>query len=147
MKTFAFIALISIACSCSGFSTEQGQPVSDKIYTFADIEKGKAALKDNVVRLEILKLLGEPGDLGNGMLRFLAKDTSKGATPYGQVAFSARRFGKNGTRQRSTSRGPVYRLRSRACFSREKSRRDQRRGRDARFGRKRQSDLFLVSLS
>jgi hypothetical protein len=87
MKTFAFVALICIAYTCSGLSAEPGPPVSDKIYTFADIEKEKSALKDKVVRVQILKLLGEPGDLGNGMLRFLAKDSSNSATPYGQVAF------------------------------------------------------------
>lgn len=63
-------------------------PVSDKVYSFQEIEKNKAALKDKVVKIEILKLLGEPSDLmGNGTLRFIAKDTSNGATPYGQVAF------------------------------------------------------------
>ena len=63
-------------------------PVSDKTYTFQEIEKNKAALKDKVVKIEILKLLGEPSDLmGNGTLRFIAKDTSNGAAPYGQVAF------------------------------------------------------------
>ena len=40
------------------------------------------------MKIEILKLLGEPSDLmGNGTLRFIAKDTSNGAAPYGQVAF------------------------------------------------------------
>src|SRR2546429_181777 len=88
MKTFAFVALISVACCCSSLPAEQGQPASDKIYTFADIEKEKAALKDKVVRIQIFKLLGEPSDLmGNGTLRFIAKDTSKSATPYGQLAF------------------------------------------------------------
>jgi hypothetical protein len=63
-------------------------PASDKIYTFQDIEKQKTQLKDKIVRLEILKLLGEPSDLlGDGTFRFIAKDTSKSATPYGQVAF------------------------------------------------------------
>ena len=63
-------------------------PVSEKIYTFQDIEKNKAKLKDKIVKIEILKLLGEPSDLmGNGTMRFIAKDTSKGAAPYGQIAF------------------------------------------------------------
>jgi hypothetical protein len=106
MKTFAFIALISIACSCSGFSAEQGQSVSEKIYTFADIEKEKAALKDKIVRVQILKLLGEPGDLGNGMLRFLAKDTSNGATPYGQVAFPREGLEKLGLANDPHREGP-----------------------------------------
>ncbi|HST29332.1 MAG TPA: hypothetical protein VLK27_00665 [Chthoniobacterales bacterium] len=63
-------------------------PVNEKTYTFQEIEKNKTALKDKVVKVEVLKLLGEPSDLmGNGTLRFIAKDTSGGATPYGQVAF------------------------------------------------------------
>jgi len=88
MKTFVFAALICLAIPCSVFSGSLPPPVSDKNYTFQEIEKNKAQLKDKVVKLEILKLLGEPSDLmGNGTLRFIAKDTSGGATPYGQVAF------------------------------------------------------------
>ena len=64
-------------------------PVSEKTYTFQDIEKQKTKLKDKIVKIEILKLLGEPSDLmGNGTLRFIAKDTSNSATPYGQVVFT-----------------------------------------------------------
>jgi hypothetical protein len=81
-------------------------PVGEKIYTFSDIEKEKAALKDKVVRIEILKLLGEPSDLGNGMLRFLAKDTSKGATPYGQVAFPHEGLEKMGLGKDPHREGP-----------------------------------------
>jgi hypothetical protein len=106
MRIFAFIALISIACSCFGFSAEQGQSVSEKIYTFADIEKEKAALKDKVVRVQILKLLGDPGGLGNGTLRFLAKDTSNSATPYGQVAFPREGLEKMGLANDPHREGP-----------------------------------------
>lgn len=64
-------------------------PVSEKTYTFAEIEKQKTKLKDKIVKVEILKLLGEPSDLmGNGTLRFIAKDTSNSATPYGQIVFT-----------------------------------------------------------
>jgi hypothetical protein len=45
-------------------------PVSDKIYSFQQIEKQKTQLKDKVVRLDIMLLLGEPSDLlGDGTLR------------------------------------------------------------------------------
>jgi hypothetical protein len=63
-------------------------PVSNKTYTFAQIEKQKAQLKDKVVRIEIMKLVAGPGDLlGDGTQRYIVEDTSKGATPYGQIAF------------------------------------------------------------
>jgi hypothetical protein len=72
----------------TGQSENFSPPLNDKTYTFAQIENEKAALKDKVVKIEISKLLGEPSDLlGNGTLRFIAKDTSNGPTPYGQVAF------------------------------------------------------------
>src|SRR6266478_7086827 len=92
MKTLAFAALVCLAIPSFVLSAEQSSalppPVNNKVYTFQDIEKNKAALKDKVVKIEILMLLGQPSDLmGNGTLRFIAKDTSKGATPYGQVAF------------------------------------------------------------
>src|SRR5437764_15183451 len=92
MRTFLLAALICLALPYSIFAADQSgalpPPVSDKSYTFQEIEKSKARLKDKVVKIEILKLLGEPSDLmGNGTLRFIAKDTSNGATPYGQVAF------------------------------------------------------------
>src|SRR5437764_14469738 len=92
MRTFLLAALICLALPYSIFAADQSgalpPPVSDKSYTFQEIEKSKARLKDKVVKIEILKLLGEPSDLmGNGTFRFIAKDTSGGATPYGQVAF------------------------------------------------------------
>ncbi len=101
MKTFAFISLVSLALPCVLLSAEQSgalpPPVSDKTYTFQDIEKNKAQLKDKVVKIEILKLLGEPSDLmGNGTLRFIAKDSSNSPTPYGQVAFPREGFEKVG---------------------------------------------------
>ena len=52
------------------------------------------------MKVEISKLLGEPSDLmGNGTLRFIAKDTSKSATPYGQIVFTKEglaKVGRNG---------------------------------------------------
>jgi len=101
MRTFLLAALICLALPYSIFAADQSgalpPPVSDKTYTFQEIEKSKAQLKDKVVKIEILKLLGEPSDLlGNGTLRFIAKDTSKGATPYGQVAFPREGFEKVG---------------------------------------------------
>ncbi len=82
-------------------------PVSDKTYTFAQIEKEKATLKDKVVKIEILKLLGEPSDLlGNGTFRFIAKDTSKGPTPYGQVVFSRDSLEKMGLASDPHKDGP-----------------------------------------
>jgi hypothetical protein len=78
-------------------SDTSAAPVSDKTYTFREIEKNKAKLKDKVVKIEILKLLGEPSDLmGNGTLRFIAKDTSNGAAPYGQIAFPKQGLDKVG---------------------------------------------------
>jgi hypothetical protein len=64
-------------------------PVSDKIYTFQQIEKQKAQLKDKVVRIEIASLVAGPGDvLDDGTQRYIVEDTSKGLAPFGQVAFS-----------------------------------------------------------
>ena len=92
MKTFALIGFLSAAVLGSSLAAGKSgalpPPVNDKVYTFQEIENNKAALKDKVVKIEILALLGEPSDLlGNGTLRFIAKDTSGGAAPYGQVAF------------------------------------------------------------
>src|SRR5256885_14644786 len=92
MKPFTLSALVIFTLSCvvsaASKSDSLPPPASDKIYSFAEIQKEKSVLKDKVVRIEILKLLGEPSDLlGNGTQRFICKDNSKGATPYGQVAF------------------------------------------------------------
>jgi hypothetical protein len=93
MKTFVLSTLTVFVLNCvtsaGSKSDSLPPPVSDKVYTFAEIQKEKAALKNKIVRIEILHLLGEPSDLlGNGTLRFICKDTSTGATPYGQVAFT-----------------------------------------------------------
>jgi hypothetical protein len=84
--------------SRKGYESESASPpVSEKTYTFQQIENQKTKLKDKVVKVEILKLLGEPSDLmGNGTLRFIAKDTSNGATPYGQIVFTKDGFEKVG---------------------------------------------------
>jgi hypothetical protein len=82
-------------------------PVSAKIYTFAQIAKQKAELKDKVVKIEILYLLGEPSDLlGNGTLRYIVKDTSNGPTPYGQVAFPREGLEKMGLTKDPHREGP-----------------------------------------
>ena len=79
------------------------------------MEKQKAELKDKVVRIEIILLLGEPSDLlGNGTQRYIVEDSSNGVAPYGQVAFPREGLKKIGLAK-------------------------------ARRGRKRESDLFLVS--
>jgi hypothetical protein len=82
-------------------------PVSDKIYTFQQIQNQKAELKDKVVKIEILYLLGEPNDLlGDGTQRYIVKDTSSGATPYGQVAFPTEGLEKMGLTKDPHREGP-----------------------------------------
>ena len=82
-------------------------PVSDKIYTFQEIQNQKAELKDKVVRIEIIYLLGEPSDLlGDGTQRYIVKDTSKGVTPYGQVAFPREGLEKMGLANDPHREGP-----------------------------------------
>ena len=62
-------------------------PVSEKTYTFQQIEAEKVALNDKVVRIELAKLLGTGRLEGDGLMHYIAKDTSGTATPYGQIAF------------------------------------------------------------
>ena len=103
---------ILLASACSLLAKEEPAslppPVSDKIYTFAQIEKQKTELKDKVVRIEITKLVGGPSDLlGDGTQRYIAKDTSKGgATPYGQVAFPREGLEKMGLANDPHREGP-----------------------------------------
>ena len=64
-------------------------PVSDKIYTFQQIQQQKAQLKDKVVKIAIASLVAGPGDdLGDGTQRYIVEDTSKSVAPFGQMAFS-----------------------------------------------------------
>ena len=53
-------------------------PVVREKFTFQQIEQQKDQLKDNIVLVEIT-LVGEGGDIGNGMLRYFAEDTSGSA--------------------------------------------------------------------
>jgi hypothetical protein len=93
-------------------SKNLSQPISDKTYTFQEIEKSKAQLKDKIVRIEILRLLGQGSDMmGDGTLRFIAKDTSGGATPYGQVAFPREGLEKTGL-DKNPDKGPL------TCYAR-----------------------------
>jgi hypothetical protein len=92
MKTFAMSALgmfvLTCVISAASKSDSLPPPVSDKIYTFQQIEQQKLDLNGKIVRIEISSLLGDgKNHLPNGALRYIAEDTSKGAMPFGQVAF------------------------------------------------------------
>lgn len=80
-------------------------PFSEKLFTFLQIEQQKLDLKERIVRVEISRVLGEGDDEGNNLLRFIAKDNSKSATPYGQVAFPRDALKKTGLQQEG--KGPL----------------------------------------
>ncbi len=80
-------------------------PFSESLFTFLQIEQQKSDLKERIVRVEISKVLGEGDDGGNNLLRFIAKDTSKSATPYGQVAFPRDALAKTGLQR--DGKGPL----------------------------------------
>jgi len=80
-------------------------PFSENLFTFWQIEQQKMNLKERIVRVEISKVLGEGDDSGNNLLRFIAKDTSKSASPYGQVAFPRDGLEKTGLQQEG--KGPL----------------------------------------
>jgi hypothetical protein len=114
MKSILAISIL-VAAASSLLATEPTkeksaslpQPVSDKIYTFEQIEKQKPELKDKVVRIEIMKLVAGPGDLlGDGTQRYIVEDTSKGVTPYGQVAFPREGLEKMGLAKDPHREGP-----------------------------------------
>lgn len=100
MKPLLTISILA-AAACSSPANEKSAslppPVSDKIYTFQQIEKQKAQLKNKVVRIEIASLVAGPGDtLADGTQRYIVEDTSKGVSPFGQVAFSREALEKIG---------------------------------------------------
>ena len=110
------------------------------------MEKQKAELKDKVVRIEIILLLGEPSDLlGNGTQRYIVEDSSNGVAPYGQVALPREGLEKIGLAKDPHREGPFIIYARVHVLPEKNGRRDLRRGRNARRGRKRESDLFLVS--
>jgi hypothetical protein len=83
-----FLALLAIAIALPvSASPSLPAPVSEDVLTFQQVEQRKTELKDRIVKVEIERLLGEGNKLDKGMLRYIAKDTSKSATPYGQIAF------------------------------------------------------------
>lgn len=101
-------------------------------FTFAQVEQQKFNLKDRVVRVEIEKVLGEGQDIGNDMRRYIAKDTSKSATPYGQVEFP-RRPGENGIAEGRNQTGHI--IRASPCDLGEGGR-DLPRARNKNFSRR-----------
>ena len=80
-------------------------PFNESLFTFLQIEQQKQNLKERIVRVEISKVLGEGDDSGNNLLRFIAKDTSKSASPYGQVAFPRDGLEKTGLQREG--KGPL----------------------------------------
>ncbi len=112
MKTSALVVFVYIACCGFVFSAEQPgslpPPVSDKVYTFQDIEKEKATLKDKVVKIEI-QLIGKgSGAQADGTVRYFAKDTSGGAAPYGQVVMPREGLEKLGADQNADKAFTCY---------------------------------------
>ena len=100
MKPILAISIL-VAAASSLLANEKSAslppPISDKIYTFQQIEKQKAQLKDKVVKIEIASLVAGPGDdLGDGTQRYIVEDTSKSVAPFGQVAFSREALEKMG---------------------------------------------------
>jgi hypothetical protein len=91
MKKIYLGALLSLAICQFGSAARSDSlppPNSDKIYTFQQIEQEKFDLRDKIVHIEVGSLLGDgKSHLPNGALRYIAEDTSKGAMPFGQVAF------------------------------------------------------------
>jgi hypothetical protein len=112
LKTFSLSALVSIAfLSIASAADPSGAPLpppfSENVLTFQQIAEQKTKLKDKVVRIEIARLLGDGSDLlGNGTVRYIAKDTSNSATPYGQVAFPREGLEKTGLAE-NRDRGPT----------------------------------------
>lgn len=113
MKTFYLLALSGITF-CSGvFAAEHDSrnalppPLNDKVYTFRQIEAEKLQLKDRIVRLEIAAILGTGSEpQADGTMRYMAKDTSNSAAPYGQVAFPAEGLRKTGLAD-NPKKGPL----------------------------------------
>ncbi len=113
MKTFYLLALSGITFGSVAFAGENDSrkalppPVSDKVYTFKQIDAEKFQLKDKIVRLEIASLLGTGSEpQADGTIRYMAKDTSNSATPYGQMAFSAEGLRKTGLAD-NPKKGPL----------------------------------------
>ncbi|HEX8077365.1 MAG TPA: hypothetical protein VF511_06085 [Chthoniobacterales bacterium] len=102
MKRFPVLLVASAVC-CSLIAAEEKDaakplpaPVSEKTYTFQQIDEQKATLDEKVVRVELARLLGKGSLEGDGLLHFIAKDTSGTTTPYGQVAFPKEGVEKTG---------------------------------------------------
>jgi hypothetical protein len=98
MKALRLFLLASAACCPLLSAAEKAlpAPVSEKTYTFQQIEAEKVALKDKIVRVELAKLLGKGSLEGDGLIHYIAKDSSGGATPYGQIAFPKEGLEKSG---------------------------------------------------
>jgi len=92
MKPILAISML-VAAASSLLSTEQDDPptkeksaslpppVGKKKFTFQQIEQQKDQLKNKIVLIEIT-LVGEGGDIGSGMLRYFAEDTSGSRLDY-----------------------------------------------------------------
>jgi len=61
-------------------------PVSKEKLSFQQIDQQKKELNDKIVLIEIT-LAGQGGDIGHGMLRYFAQDTSGSAMSFGRVDF------------------------------------------------------------
>jgi hypothetical protein len=97
VKIFSATLLVVCVSPLATFaqSSSLPAPVSKEKFTFQQIEQQKDELKDKIVLIEIM-LIGEGRDIGNGMLRYFARDKSGSTMPYSRVDFPRDALKKRG---------------------------------------------------
>lgn len=80
-----FLAVVFVLGLLLAIGRAESEPVGHA--TFLEVEHKKDQLKDKIVLIELVSNLGEGSKVGDGMLRFIAKDSSGSAAPYGQVVW------------------------------------------------------------
>ncbi len=87
------LTIIPLRASCA---TDEGNvkpkatlpaPECDKIYNFTELDEQKFDLKGKVVRFRLTGWGVKGEDLGNGIFRYMVKDTAKPIAFYGKVDF------------------------------------------------------------
>jgi hypothetical protein len=96
VKPFTLLLIWAWTFAALAQQSPLSAPVGKEKLTFQQIENQKIALKDKIVLVEILRLLGDGSDFGSGIVRYLAKDTSGSERPYGQILFPREVLNKPG---------------------------------------------------
>ena len=105
---YSYMFLVDVKPAKTEGSDTSTPPVRERLYTFAELEKERASLSDQVVRLRFNRKVAEPESLAGGMSRATLKETPDGKPASLQVDFANHAINKVGLSEKGKGALDAY---------------------------------------